>query len=71
VFRDPLYTGKAEPPHLLVWEDLHIVQVVKQRVGRRLVSITHRLAYGCMRRAEVVMQQTQVELCRINTAYSG
>jgi len=41
---------------------------VKQRVGRRLVSITRRLAYGCLRRAEEVMQMTQVEVGRINTA---
>ena len=64
-----LHTRKPGRPRLIVWEDLHIVQVVKQRVGRRLVSITRRLAYGCMRRAEEVMQQTQVELGCINTAY--
>ena len=69
VFRDPLRSGKPGRPRLIVWEDLHIVQVVKQRVGRRLISITRRVAYGCMRRAEDLMQQTQVELGRINTAY--
>jgi transposase-like protein len=69
VFRDPLHTGKPGRPRLLVREDLHIVQVVKQRLGRRLVSITRRLAYGSMARAEEVMQRTQVELGRINTAY--
>jgi hypothetical protein len=45
------------------------VQVVKQRVGRRLVSITRKVAYGCLAQAEEVMQRTQVELGRINTAY--
>jgi transposase-like protein len=69
VFRDPLYTGKPGRPRLLLWDDLHIVQVVKQRVGRRLVSITRRLAHGSMARAEELMQRTQVELGRINTAY--
>lgn len=69
VFRDPLYTGKPGRPRLLVWQDLHIVQVVKQRVGRRLVSITRRVAHGSLVRAEELMQQTQVELGRINTAY--
>ena len=69
VFRDPLYTGTRGRPRLLVWEQLHIVQVVKQRVGRRLVSITRRLAYGSMTRAEAIMHTTQVELGRINTAY--
>lgn len=69
VFRDPLRSGKPGRPRLVVWPDLHIVQVVKQRSGRRLISITRRLAYGCMARAEELMQRTQVELGRINTAY--
>lgn len=69
VFRDPVRTGKRGRPRLLVWEDLHIVQVVKQRVGRRLVSISRRLAHGSLARAEDVMQMTQVALGRINTAY--
>jgi transposase-like protein len=69
VFRDPLHTGKPGRPRLVVWADLHIVQVVKQRVGRRLVSITRRLAHGSMASAEAIMQATQVELGRINTAY--
>ena len=69
VFRDPLHTGKVGRPRLVVWEDLHIVQVVKHRVGRRLVSITRRLVQGSMARAEAIMQATQVEVGRINTAY--
>ena len=69
VFRDPLQTGKRGRPRLIVWEDLHIVQVVKQRVGRRLLSISRRLAHGSLAQAEAIMQATQVELGRINTAY--
>lgn len=69
VFRDPQRTGKRGRPPLVVWDDLHIVQVVKQRVGRRLVSITRRLAHGSLAQAEAIMQVTQVELGRINTAY--
>jgi transposase-like protein len=69
VFRDPHYTGKVGRPRLVAWADLHIVQVVKQRAGRRLVSITRRLAHGSLVRAEAIMQATQVELGRINTAY--
>jgi len=69
VFRDPVHTGKRGRPRLVAWDDLHIVQVVKQRVGRRLVSITRRLAYGSLTQAEVIMHATQVELGRINTAY--
>jgi hypothetical protein len=44
VFRDPQRTGKRGRPPLKVWDNLHIVQVVKQRVGRRLTSITRRMA---------------------------
>jgi len=69
VFRDPVHTGKVGRPRLVVWEDLHIVQVVKQRLGRRLVSITRRLAHGSLTRTEELMQMTQVALGRINTAY--
>lgn len=69
VFRDPLYTGKRGRPRLVVWDDLHIVQVVKQRVGKRLVGITRRLAQGSLSCAEALMQATQVEVGRINTAY--
>jgi transposase-like protein len=69
VFRDPLHTGKRGRPRLVVWDDLHIVQVVKQRVGRRLVSITRRLAHGCQERADAIMQETQINLGCINTAY--
>jgi hypothetical protein len=54
---------------VVVWSDLHIVQVVKQRVGRRLISITRRLAHGSLERAEALTQATQVEMGRINTAY--
>src|SRR5215210_3592977 len=69
VFRDPQPTGKRGRPPLVVWDDLHIVQVVKQRVGRRRVSITRRLAHGCQERADAIMQQTQINLGCINTAY--
>lgn len=69
VFRDPLHTGKVGRPRLLVWEDLHIVQVVKRRIGRQLVSIERRLAHGSLARAEAIMQATQVEMGCINTAY--
>ena len=69
MFRDQLHTGKRGRLRLLVWDDLPIVQVVKQLLGRRLVSITRRLAYGSLTQAEAIMQATQVELGCINTAY--
>jgi hypothetical protein len=69
VFRDPLYTGKVGRPRLVVWDDLQIVQVIKQRVGKRLISVTRRVAYGCLEQAEELMQASQVLLGTINTAY--
>ena len=71
VFRDPLRTGRRGHPRLVGWDDLHIVQVVKQRAGKRLTAITRRLAYGSLTRAEAIVQATQVELGRINTSVGG
>src|SRR5262245_7344042 len=51
VFRVPLYTGRVGRPRLIVWDDLHIVQVVKERSGKRLKSVSRRVAYGCLARA--------------------
>jgi transposase-like protein len=69
VFRDPLRTGKRGRPPLIGWQNLHIVQVVKQRAGKRLIGITRRVVHGSLAGAEALMQATQVELGRINTAY--
>jgi transposase-like protein len=69
VFRDPLRTGTRGRPRLVVWADLHIVQVVKQYTGRKLTRVDRRLAHGCMRCAQEIMQATQVTLGVINTAY--
>jgi transposase-like protein len=69
VFRNPVHTGHRGRPHLVVWADLHIVQVVKHRVGQRLDSIERRVVHGCQPAAEAIMQATQVELGVINTAY--
>lgn len=69
VFRKPVHTGQRGRPRLVVWTDLHIVQVIKHRVGRRLDSIDRRVAHGCQQAAEAIMQATQVELGVINTAY--
>jgi hypothetical protein len=68
VFRDRLHTGQVGRPPLIVWEDLHIVQVVKKHVGRRLVSSTRRLVHGRLERAEAIMQATQVEMGCSSTA---
>ena len=46
VFRDPARTGRRGRPRLVVWADLHIVQVVKHHTGQRGTTITRRVAYG-------------------------
>jgi transposase-like protein len=69
VFRDPVRTGKRGRPRLVCWPDLHIVQVIKRHRGRTLTALERRLAHGCLRCAETIMQRTQVGLGVINTAY--
>jgi transposase-like protein len=69
VFRDPLRTGKRGRPPLVVWAELHIVQVIKRRTGHTLTAVERRVAHGCLRCAERVMQATQVGVGVINTAY--
>ena len=68
VFRDKEPTGKRGRPPLVVWQELHIVQVVKQYSGRRLRAIERRLKHGCREAAEALMQASQVNLGVINTA---
>ena len=69
VFRDPVRRGQRGRPPLVVWPELHIVQVIKRRTGRQLTAVERRLAHGCLHAAEAIMQATQVGLGVINTAY--
>jgi transposase-like protein len=69
VFRTPQHTGRPGRPRLLVWPDLHIVQVIKRYVGRRLTAVERRLVYGSQQAAERLVATTQVELGCFNTAY--
>ena len=69
VFRDPERTGRPGRPRLVVWADLHIVQVVKHRTGNAVTEVTRRVAYGSAAAAQEIMGATQVLLGVINTAY--
>jgi len=69
VFRDPVRTGRRGRPRLVVWADLHIVQVVKHRTGKTVTAITRRVAYGSGHAAQEIMATTQVLVGVINTAY--
>jgi len=68
-FRDPQYTGRRGRPRLVVWADLHIVQVVKHRTGKTVTDITRRVAYGSGAAAQEITAITQVLLGVINSAY--
>src|SRR5215212_8727663 len=69
VFRDPERTGRRGRPRLIVWADLHIVQVVKHRSGKTVTAITRRVAYGSGHAAQEIMATTQGLVGVINTAY--
>jgi len=69
VFRDPERTGRRGRPRLVVWADLHIVQVVKHRTGKAVSGVTRRVAYGSAAAAQELMAASQVLLGVINTAY--
>jgi hypothetical protein len=69
VFRDPARTGRRGRPRLVVWADLHIVQVVKHRAGKAVSGITRRVAYGSGHVAQEILAMTQVLEGVINTAY--
>jgi transposase InsO family protein len=68
-FRTAQHTGQPGRPRLLVWSDLHIVQVIKRYAGRRLMSVERRLVHGAQQAAEVLVCTSQVELGCFNTAY--
>ncbi len=69
IFYTPLHTGKPGRPRHLPWPDLHIVQMVKSRSGRKLKKITRRLVHGASDRVYEMIAHSQGELGWINTAY--
>lgn len=68
-FSDKFYSGKPGRPPLVPWPDLHIVQVVKQRSGHKLKSVSRRLAHGCLDRVYDLIAMSQAGFGLINTAY--
>ena len=69
IFRRPHYTGKPGRPALRLWPQVHLVQVVKHKVGRRLVSIERRLCLGHWVAAQEILCWSQTQLGVFNTAY--
>jgi len=68
-FSDKFFSGKPGRPPLVPWPDLHIVQVVKQRHGRKLTGVVRRLAHGSLDRAYDLIAMSQAGFGKINTAY--
>jgi transposase-like protein len=68
-FSDKVYSGQLGRPPWVVWPDLHIVQVVKQRSGKKLVRVSRRLAHGCLDRAYDLIAMSQAGWGQINTAF--
>jgi len=69
IFYTKLYTGRQGRPRHLPWPNLHIVQVIKSRRGKKLKEVTRTLVYGQLQPAYEIIHQTQVGLGQINTAF--
>ena len=68
-FSDKYYSGKpGRPPHI-PWPNIHIVQVVKSRSGKKLKEISRTLFYGCKNGALDLIAMSQITSFQINTAY--
>ena len=69
IFRTPHYTGKPGRPRLLVWPEVHLVQVIKRKVDHRLTSIERRLCLGSWAVAQELLCWSQTQVGVFNTAY--
>ena len=68
-FRQPVRTGKPGRPRLVLPETIHIAQVIKRRVDKRIVQIERRLVHGSWSKVYDIIQRTQIESGKVNTAY--
>lgn len=68
-FCTKLRNGQPGRPRHVPWPDLHIVQVVKNRSGYKLKTISRRLVHGCFNRVYDIIASSQVGFGLINTAY--
>ena len=69
VFCDRRPTRRRGRKPWVLWEELHVVQMVKQYAEGRVVGVQRRVAFGEGRVAEVIVHATQTALGRFNTAY--
>lgn len=68
-FYTKLHTGRPGRPRHIVWSNLHIVQVIKSRSGKRLKEVTRKLVHGELSQVYALLHETQVGPGRINTAF--
>ena len=62
-------TGHPGRPKHLPWPNLHIVQVIKSRSGKRLKDVTRKLCHGNLSHVYALLHDTQMGPGRINTAF--
>lgn len=68
-FRDPQPTGQPGRPRWQGWKTLHIAQVVKHYVQRRVVRVERRIVAGPAAQVEKLRRRSQGGGGVINTAY--
>lgn len=68
-FFTKVFSGHPGRPRHALWPNLHIVQVIKSRSGKKLKSITRKLIHGNLQQVYEIIHQTQVGLGQINTAF--
>lgn len=69
LFRQPIRTGKVGRPQLVLPQTVHVAQVIKRRLEKRLVEIERRLVHGSWSVTHTLIYQTQIDSGKVNTSY--
>jgi transposase-like protein len=67
-FREKILTGKRGRPKLKVWDNLNYVQVIKNRIGNRILEIKKEVVSGSLEAVEKIIAKTKTGNT-INTSY--
>jgi transposase-like protein len=59
VFRTPVFTGKRGRPRLRMWDNICIVQVVKEYSAKRVVGVIRRITQGTQKQVQLLLEKTQ------------
>lgn len=68
-FRDKVLTGRRGRPPLVVWNNLHIVQVVKRFGSNAYTAVEQRIVHGAKPAVDALIAFSQSAAGFINTAY--